>query len=207
VDELLANPDEVMLGGANCLVTVLFSDIRGFTSMSEQLNPEIVVQILNEYFGDMTPIVFDHQGLLDKFMGDGMMALFGVPYPIDDAAANAVSAAIMMQRGMAMLNTDLKTLGLSEIAIGIGINTGTVTVGYIGSRERTDYTAIGDAVNLAARLEKQAEPGQIIISRSTLDAVGGRFPVRQCDRIKVKGKQESVEIYEVLWQQASGRLA
>ena len=109
-----------------------------------------------------------------------------------------------MQRGMAPLNRDLKTLGLSEIAIGIGINTGTVTVGYIGSRERTDYTAIGDAVNLGARLEKQAEPGQILISRSTLDAIGGQFPVRPCDRIKVKGKQKSVEIYEVLWQKTGG---
>jgi adenylate cyclase len=206
VDEILANPDDLMLGGANCLVTVLFSDIRGFTSMSEQLSPEIVVQILNEYFGDMTPIVFDHHGLLDKFMGDGMMALFGVPYPSDDAASNAVSAAIAMQRGMAALNEDLKAMGLSEVAIGIGINTGTVTVGYIGSRERTDYTAIGDAVNLGARLEKRAEPGQIIISRTTLDAVGNRFPVRPCDRIMVKGKQESVEIYEVLWQQATARL-
>lgn len=203
VDEILANPDEVMLGGANCCVTVLFSDIRGFTSMSEQLNPEIVVQILNEYFADMTPIVFDHHGLLDKFMGDGMMALFGVPYPSDDAASNAVSAAVAMQRGMAALNEDLRTLGLSEVAIGIGINTGTVTVGYIGSRERTDYTAIGDAVNLAARLEKRAEPGQIIISRSTFDAIGDKFPVRPCDRVMVKGKQESIEIYEVLWQEAS----
>ncbi|HLF84759.1 MAG TPA: adenylate/guanylate cyclase domain-containing protein [Blastocatellia bacterium] len=207
VDEILANPDTVMLGGANCCVTVLFSDIRGFTSMSEQLNPEIVVQILNEYFADMTPIVFDHHGLLDKFMGDGMMALFGVPYPSDDAAWNAVSAAIAMQRGMAALNEDLKTLGLSEIAIGIGINTGTVTVGYIGSRERTDYTAIGDSVNLAARLEKRAEAGQIIISRSTLDAIGGQFPVRPCDQIMVKGKQEPVEIYEVLWQEASESVA
>jgi len=207
VDEILANPDGVMLGGANCLVTVLFSDIRGFTSMSEQMNPEIVVQILNEYFADMTPIVFDHHGLLDKFMGDGMMALFGVPYPSDDAAAHAVAAAIAMQRGMAALNEDLKTLGLSEVAIGIGINTGTVTVGYIGSRERTDYTAIGDSVNLAARLEKRAEPGQIIISRSTLDAIGRQFPVRPCDRILVKGKQDAVEIYEVLWQEASGSVA
>lgn len=207
VDEILANPDEVMLGGANCYVTVLFSDIRGFTSMSEQLNPEIVVQILNEYFADMTPIVFDHHGLLDKFMGDGMMALFGVPYPSADAASNAVAAAIAMQRAMAALNEDLKTMGLSEVAVGIGINSGTVTVGYIGSRERTDYTAIGDAVNLAARLEKRAEPGQIIISRSTLDAIGNKFPVRHCDRIMVKGKQESVEIYEVLWQRASGSAA
>jgi len=201
VDEILANPETIMLGGANRVVTMLFSDIRGFTSMSEVLSPEVVVQILNEYFADMTPFVFENHGLLDKFMGDGMMALFGVPYPSDDAASNAVAAAVEMQRAMPALNEQLKTLGLSEIVIGIGINTGTVTVGYIGSRERTDYTAIGDAVNLAARLEKRAEPGQIIISRSTLDAIGNKFPVRACDRIMVKGKQESVEIFEVLWQE------
>jgi len=201
VDEILANPDTIMLGGANRVVTMLFSDIRGFTSMSEVLSPEVVVQILNEYFADMTPFVFENHGLLDKFMGDGMMALFGVPYPSDDAASNAVAAAIGMQRAMPALNEELKTLGLSEIVIGIGINTGTVTVGYIGSRDRTDYTAIGDAVNLAARLEKRAEPGQIIISRSTLDAIGDKFPVRACDRIMVKGKQEAVEIFEVLWQE------
>jgi adenylate cyclase len=131
-----------------------------------------------------------------------MMALFGVPYPSDDAAANAVSAAMAMQRAMAALNNDLKTMGLSEVAIGIGINTGTVTVGYIGSRERTDYTAIGDSVNLAARLEKargaRSDHHQPLNPRCS----GRWFPVRQCDRIMVKGKQEPVEIYEVLWQDA-----
>jgi len=203
VDEILADPSALILGGTTCCVTSLFSDIRGFTAMSETLAPQVVVQILNEYFADMTPIVFEHHGLLDKFMGDGMMALFGVPYPSDDAAANAVSAAMAMQRAMAALNNDLKAMGLSEVAIGIGINTGTVTVGYIGSRERTDYTAIGDSVNLAARLEKRAEPGQIIISRSTYESLGKWFPVRQCDRITVKGKQEPVEIYEVIWQDAN----
>ena len=166
VDEILANPSSLILGGTTCCLTALFSDIRGFTSMAENLSPQIVVQILNEYFADMTPIVFEYHGLLDKFMGDGLMALFGVPYPTDDAPSNAVAAAIAMQRRMTMVNEELRALGLSEIAIGIGINTGDVTVGYIGSRERTDYTAIGDTVNLAARLEKQARAGQIIISRS-----------------------------------------
>jgi adenylate cyclase len=202
VDEILASPNTLMLGGTNSCITALFSDIRGFTSMSEQLRPEVVVQILNEYFADMTPIVFAHDGLLDKFMGDGMMALFGVPYACDEAASNAVQAAIQMQRRMTAVNDDLTAMGLSKIAIGIGINTGTATVGYIGSRERTDYTAIGDTVNLAARLEKRAEAGQIIISRFTFEAIGDGFPVRPCDQIMVKGKQQPVQIYEVLWQEA-----
>lgn len=202
VDEIFANPSALILGGKSCCLTALFSDIRGFTSMAENLTPQIVVQILNEYFADMTPIVFEYQGLLDKFMGDGLMALFGVPLPTEDAASNAVAAAIAMQRRMTMVNKDLRALGLSEIAIGIGINTGDVTVGYIGSRERTDYTAIGDTVNLAARLEKQAAAGQIIISRFTVEAIGDKFPLRPCDQIKVKGKQEPVQIYEVLWEEA-----
>src|SRR6266404_9049977 len=202
VDEILKNPNTLHLGGSNSCITALFSDIRGFTSMSEQLRPEVVVQILNEYFADMTPIVFSNEGLLDKFMGDGMMALFGVPYACDEAASNAVRAAIQMQRRMTAVNEELAAMGLSEITIGIGINTGTATVGYIGSRDRTDYTAIGDTVNLAARLEKRADPGQIIISKFTFEAIGSAFPVRPCDQIMVKGKQQPGQIYEVLWQEA-----
>lgn len=202
VDEILQSPNTLSLGGTNSCITALFSDIRGFTSMSEQLSPEFVVQILNKYFGDMTPIVFANEGLLDKFMGDGLMALFGVPYACDEAASNAVRAAIQMQRRMTAVNEDLTEMGLSKIAIGIGVNTGTATVGYIGSRDRTDYTAIGDTVNLAARLEKRAEPGQIIISRFTFEAIGDAFPVKPCDQIMVKGKQQPVQIYEVLWEEA-----
>jgi adenylate cyclase len=205
VDEILKNPEALNLGGTNSCVTMLFSDVRGFTTMSENLEPEKVVQVLNEYFADMTPIVFEHRGMLDKYMGDGMMALFGVPLQCPDAATNAVSAAIAMQRRMASVNRDLQSMGMSDISIGIGINTGTVTVGYIGSEERTDYTAIGDAVNLAARLEKQAQSGQIIISRSTCEALGDRFPVRPAGEVFVKGKALSVQIYEVLWREADSR--
>ena len=202
VDEILKNPEALNLGGTNSCVTMLFSDVRGFTTMSENLEPDKVVQILNEYFADMTPIVFEHRGMLDKYMGDGLMALFGVPLQCDDAATNAVAAAVAMQRRMESVNRDLTTMGMAEISIGIGINTGTVTVGYIGSEERTDYTAIGDAVNLAARLEKQAQAGQIIISRSTRDAIGERFPVRPAGAVHVKGKAIVVEIFEVLWREA-----
>ena len=202
VDEILANPDVVNLGGKNSLVTALFSDVRGFTSMSETLEPNIVVEMLNKYFADMTPIVFEYRGLLDKYIGDGLMALFGAPIETEDAASNAVAAAIAMQHRMLVVNADLKEAGLAEIAIGIGINTGTVTLGYIGSEERTDYTAIGDAVNLAARLEKQALGWQIIISRSTLNRIGDKFPVRPSGSIMVKGKKSAVEIYEVLWKES-----
>lgn len=203
VDEILANPDAINLGGQNSIVTALFSDVRGFTSMSETLEPNIVVEMLNRYFSEMTPIVFEHRGLLDKYIGDGLMALFGAPRESEDAPFNAVAAAIQMQHQMFEVNNELKAAGLAEIEIGIGINTGTVTLGYIGSEERTDYTAIGDAVNLAARLEKQALGGQIIISRLTLDKVGDAFPVRPAGSILVKGKKSEVEIYEVLWKEAS----
>jgi adenylate cyclase len=200
VDEILANPNALNLGGTNSVATMLFSDVRGFTTMSERMMPQDVVHILNEYFAYMTPIIFEHQGLLDKYMGDGLMALFGVPYESEAAAVNAVSAAIAMQQRMENVNADLRSAGLVEIAIGIGINTGTVTVGYIGSEERTDYTAIGDAVNLAARLEKQAQAGQIIISRSTYDLVGGQFPLAPAGSVTVKGKSEPVQIFEILWR-------
>ncbi|MGH9825501.1 MAG: adenylate/guanylate cyclase domain-containing protein, partial [Blastocatellia bacterium] len=200
VNELLTHPDSISLGGTNQIVTMLFSDIRGFTSMSEGLSPETVVQILNKYFAEMTPLVFAHKGMLDKYIGDGLMALFGVPYQSDDAAGSAVQAAIAMERAMAKLNQELKLAGLPDIAIGIGVNTGNVTVGYIGSEQRTDYTAIGDSVNLAARLEKQAGPGQILISRSTFEALKEPVPTRLFGEIKVKGKKESVQVYEVLWQ-------
>jgi adenylate cyclase len=202
VDEILADPNALNLGGTNSRVTALFSDIRNFTTMAETLMPQEVVQILNEYFSDMTPIVFEHFGLLDKYMGDGLMALFGVPYPCEDAAVNAVSAAIAMQRRMESVNRELKAIGLSEISIGIGINTGMVTVGYIGSEERTDYTAIGDPVNTAARLEKQAQGWQIIISGATREFLGDRFPVRPSGNILVKGRKEAVQIYEVMWREA-----
>ncbi|HMG36270.1 MAG TPA: adenylate/guanylate cyclase domain-containing protein [Blastocatellia bacterium] len=204
VDEILANPETLALGGTNSLVTVLFSDVRGFTSMSETMAPQAVVRVLNEYFAEMTPIVFGNRGLLDKYMGDGLMALFGVPYDDVDSAISAVTCAIEMQWRMSTVNEGLKGAGLPEIAIGIGINTGTATVGYIGSEERTDYTAIGDAVNLGARLEKRAEADQIIISRATLEAIGDRFPVKPCYEIMVKGKRDAVQIYEVLWREVKG---
>ena len=201
VDQILSNPGSLSLGGVNQVVTTLFSDIRGFTSMSESLPPETVVEILNEYFAGAAPLVFTHGGILDKFIGDGLMALFGVPYEQGDSAARAVRAAAALQREMIKLNQKLKSRGLPEIAIGIGINTGNVVVGYIGSEQRTDYTAIGDAVNLAARLEKRAAPCQILISSTTLHEAGDEFKIKPFGQIQVKGKSEPVDVYEVLWSE------
>ncbi|HVF92029.1 MAG TPA: adenylate/guanylate cyclase domain-containing protein [Blastocatellia bacterium] len=199
VEQILENPGDLVLGGKNQVVTILFSDIRDFTSMAEGLPPEVVVQLLNEYFAAMTPIIFEHQGMLDKYIGDGIMALFGVPYTDEKAAANAVAAAVAMQRRLSEFNEGLVKEGLPRISVGIGINTGTVTVGYIGSEQRTDYTVIGDHVNLAARLEKLAEPSQIIIARSTLAASGDAFPVAPFGHIMVKGKSVPVEAYRVVY--------
>jgi adenylate cyclase len=199
VSQILADPHSIILGGVNQVVTILFADIRGFTTMSERLAPETVVQVLNEFFEEMTPIVFEQGGILDKYIGDAMMALFGVPRAEGEPALGAVFAATEMQRRMVTLNQELKRRGLPEIAVGIGINTGEVTVGYIGSKQRTDYTAIGDAVNLAARLEKKASGGQIVMSQSTFDSITTPIATKPGDKILVKGRQEPVQTYEVLW--------
>jgi len=200
VEQILASPEALSLGGVNQTVTVLFSDIRGFTTISESLPPETVVRMLNEFFSDMTPIVFGHRGLLDKYIGDAVMAIFGAPYPSDDSAISAVAAAVAMQRKMLMLNEELRAAGLPQLAMGIGINTGTVTVGYIGSEQRTDYTVIGDTVNAASRLEGEAKAWQILISAATLEAVGDAFRVNLVGEMPLKGKTLAVQVYEVLWR-------
>ena len=167
VKQLLENPDSFRLGGANQTITVLFADIRGFTSISEHENPEKVVRLLNQYFSAMTEIIFEHGGTLDKYIGDGLMALFGAPTATPDDARNAVKVAVAMQKRMAGLKADLAADGYQEIAIGIGLHTGVATIGYIGSEKRSEYTAIGDTVNLASRLESNSLRGQILISEAT----------------------------------------
>jgi adenylate cyclase len=203
VQQILENPDSFKLGGINQTLTVLFADIRGFTRLSEHAPPERVVQLLNNYFTAMSDVIFAHGGTLDKYLGDGLMALFGAPTASPDDACNAVSAAVQMQRRMEDINTQLRADGLSEIAIGIGLHTGVATVGYIGSERRSEYTAIGDTVNLAARLEQNALPGQIILSDATARAAEGAgcgFHPRP--PITVKNRVQPVPIFEVDWKQA-----
>jgi len=199
VEDLLHHPDTLRLGGTNQTATILFADIRGFTRISALLNPEHVVAMLNEYFGAMTEIIFEHGGTLDKYIGDGLMALFGAPYAGPDDSANAVAAAIAMQKRMSTMKEQLRDNGeeWQELTIGIGINTGIVTVGYVGSARRLDYTAIGDAVNMASRLENHAPAGTIYMSQSTYEGLRGRFECRPL-QIKVKGKDEPLDCYQVL---------
>lgn len=201
VRQLLESPESFKLGGVNQTVTVLFADIRGFTRMSEKAPPERVVQLLNHYFTAMTEVIFMHGGTLDKYLGDGLMALFGAPTATPDDACNAVAAAIAMQRQVRVINVQLRGEGLSEINIGIGLHTGEATVGYIGSERRSEYTAIGDTVNLAARLEQNALPGQILLSDAAAAAAAGAgCTFRPRPPITVRNRVQPVPIFEIDWQ-------
>jgi adenylate cyclase len=199
VQQLLENPDSFRLGGANQTITVLFADIRGFTSISENANPEQVVKLLNQYFSAMSQIIFDHGGTLDKYIGDGLMALFGAPTATLADPVNALMTAVAMQRKIRELNPQLVSQGFGEIAVGIGLHTGEATVGYIGSEQRSEYTAIGDTVNLASRLESNTSGGQILISEATARAAGDIFPLTARPPLTVKNRRQPVEVFQVNW--------
>jgi adenylate cyclase len=199
VQQLLENPDSFRLGGVNQTITVLFADIRGFTAFSEKANPEKIVGLLNRYFTAMTEIIFEHGGSLDKYVGDELMALFGAPSATPEDAANAVRAAVAMQQRLGPLNDELAADGYARIKIGIGMHTGEATVGYIGSERRSEYTAIGDTVNLASRLESNAAGGKILISEATARAAGGLFPLKIREPMAVKGRLQPVNLFEVEW--------
>src|SRR5216110_233157 len=204
VKQMLDNPESFKLGGVMQTITVLFADIRGFTRISEHAAPEKIVQLLNRYFSAMTDIIFAHGGTLDKYLGDGLMVLFGAPTTTPKDAANALSAAVAMQRRMLSINDELTKEGYPEIGIVIGLHTGEVIVGYIGSEKRSEYTAIGDAVNTASRLESNARGGQILISEATAQAARSRYKLVPRDAISVKNREQPVPLFEVEWQNATG---
>ncbi len=205
VKQMLENPESFKLGGANQIITVLFADIRGFTRLSEHAKPEKVVQLLNKYFSAMTDIIFAHGGTLDKYLGDGLMALFGAPTATPEDAKNALNAAVAMQRRIIGINEELRAEGFQEIGVGIGLHTGEATVGYIGSERRSEYTAIGDTVNTAARLESNSKAGQILMSAFTAEAAGNRYPLTPREPIAVKNRAQPVPLFEVEWQQAAAQ--
>ena len=199
VQQLLNNPHSFRLGGVNQTITVLFADIRGFTAFSEREKPEKVVGLLNRYFSTMTEIIFEHGGTLDKYIGDGLMALFGAPSASPADAMNAVKAAVTMQKRLTTLNQELQAEGYGQIAVGIGLHTGEATIGYIGSDKRSEYTAIGDTVNLASRLESCARGGEILISEATAAASGNLIPVNPREPLTVKNRVQPVNVFEVRW--------
>lgn len=198
-DKLMGGGEE-LLGGQASVATVLFSDVRSFTTLSEELGAQGIVSLLNEYFTIMVDCLNEEEGMLDKFIGDAMMAIFGTPFPHDDDPDRAVRCAIDMMNKLRDFNADRKARGLMEIDIGIGLNTDTVVSGNIGSPKRMDYTVIGDGVNLAARLESGTKQygAHILISEFTFKALKGTYRYRAMDHVVVKGKTEPVAIYELL---------
>jgi adenylate cyclase len=198
-DQLLAGGDEV-LGGKSVEATVLFSDIRGFTSISEELGPQPTVALLNEYFTIMVECVQKQGGMLDKFIGDAIMAVFGLPVQQEDDADRAVRAAVSMISELRRWNRERTSAGKVPLDMGVGINTDKVVSGNIGSPKRMDYTIIGDGVNLASRLEGACKQygSHILITENTLHQLRGTYRMREVDCVVVKGKHQPVPIYEIL---------
>jgi adenylate cyclase len=184
-------------GGRLNEITMLFSDIRGFTTMSDGRPAQEVVNTLNEYFEVMVDILFKYSGTLDKFVGDEIIGLFGAPIPIDDAPFKAVSCAIAMLQALEEFNRTRAAENLAAIRIGIGINTGNVITGAIGSTRALQYTAIGDAMNVASRLVNLASSGEIIISEDTYRQVAGRIDATALQPVKVKGKADELKVFRV----------
>lgn len=198
-DQLLGTGEDI-LGGKNTTATLLFSDIRSFTTLTEELGPQGTVSFLNEYFTIMVECIQREGGMLDKFIGDAIMAAFGVPIAHDDDEDRSVRAAISMISSMRKWNEQRAAQGKSPVDMGIGLNTGTVVTGNIGSPKRMDYTMIGDGVNLAARLESACKQysARILISEFTFKKLRGTYRIREIDYVVVKGKTQPVGIYEVL---------
>ena len=198
VTEILKDPDKIVLTGERREVTVLFCDVRGFTSISERLSPEEVVSLLNAFYTLMIDATFKHDGTLDKFLGDGVMAVFGAPIFHSDHSVRALRTALAMQAGIRELSTRRVAEGKDPLKIGIGVNAGSAVAGNVGTEARMEYTVIGDSVNLAARLESYAKAGQILISGDTYALVKHAIDGRKLGPMKVRGKEDEIDVYEVL---------
>ena len=202
VSQIMDDPDKLKLGGDKKEVTILFSDIRGFTSLSEKTTPEVLVSLLNEYLTPMTDIVMEEKGTLDKYIGDAVMAIFGAPLDLENHSERACIAAVSMINKVDEINDKWEMQGLPTISIGIGLNTGEAIVGNMGANIRFDYTAIGDNVNLASRLEglNKYYGTEIIISESSKDQLPDplKFNLRELDLVKVKGKEKPISIFEII---------
>jgi len=200
VQEMLKHPEQLRLGGERREITVLFTDIRGFTSMSENLDPEALVSLLHDFLNPMSNIIINQGGTIDKYMGDAIMALFGAPLIQADHPRLACRAALEMTASLEALNQEWTTQGRPPLRVGVGVNTGPVAVGNMGSDRLFDYTAIGDNVNLASRLEglNKYYGTSILISETTAQALENGFCLRDVDLVRVKGKAQAARIYELL---------
>lgn len=199
VDELLRDPEKLTLGGEKKSVTILFADIRNFTRLSEQIAPETVVELLNSYFDAMLEIVYKHGGILDKYLGDGMMVIFGAPVADENSTVNALRCALEMQKASIEFSRSRRAANLATIdGIGIGLNTGEVVVGNIGSQKHKEYTIIGDNVNLTARIVAIALVNQVLISENTYRLLAAKAEVKKQETVKLKGKSSPVNIYEII---------
>lgn len=215
IEELIKNPGAIALGGRKANLSILFSDIRGFTTLSESMSPENLTHFLNRYLTRMTDIILDQNGVVDKYIGDAIMAFWGAPLPDANHPRRSIVSAIEMVQALDTFNKDSRVKGNPEIVVGIGINTGDVTIGNMGSERRFDYTVLGDNVNLASRLEGLTKTYgvAIIVSNSVWESVPEQEKIhlriygREVDRVQVKGKKQPVTIYEIMTPEQHEKLS
>ena len=200
VDQVIKKDVQVNLGGDRKVVTILFSDIRNFTRITETLPPDQLIKLLNEYFTEMAKIIFENQGSLDKYIGDAIVAVFGSLIPLENPGHTAVETAVQMMKQMVTLNERWKTQYGFQMEMGIGINTGEVFLGNIGSPERMEFTVIGDTVNIASRFSGLALGGQILITKETLTGLGPDIQYKELSPAEVKGKTEKLEVFEIVYR-------
>lgn len=198
VDEILERPEGLELGGDLREVTIMMSDIRGFTSLVEHLPPQQVVKLLNRYLGRMTDIILEYGGTIDEFLGDAVLAVFGAPSRNDDDPDRAVSCALAMQAAMAEVNAANRDDDLPEVQMALALNTGSVVAGNIGSERRSKYGFVGHAMNVTSRIEDVAGPGEILISESTRDRLGQPYQFGESKALSVKGIEEELRVHAVL---------
>ena len=194
VDALLETPEGLDLGGTTTAVTILMADIRNFTTLSEHLRPESVVKLLNNYLGEMSEIIMRHSGTVDEFIGDGILAIFGAPVTRSDDARRAIRCALEMQASVERINEQNRLHDLPDISIGIGLNTGTVVAGNIGSEKRSKYGVVGHAVNLTARIESYTSGGETLASMATIEASGSALSLGRQFDVKPKGMADEVAV-------------
>lgn len=200
VDQIIKKDVQVNLGGDRKVVTVLFSDIRNFTRISESLPPDKLVQLLNEYFTEMARIIFENQGSLDKYIGDAIVAVFGSLIPLENSGQTAVKAAVQMMKEMSSLNDRWKNQYGFMMDIGIGINTGEVFLGNVGSPERMEFTVIGNTVNIASRFSEVAKAGQILMTKETLAGLKTDIKYEELPPTEIKGKAGKIEVFEIVYR-------